>query len=118
LYYIYMKTVTTPPQQQEFKMSTITPTTEEEEIQAIFPEAYLKRCECRGGCPCELSAGPAAVEISRKGKFMWVCTRCTLSGDTKFGIVEEKAQQEACLEYDPLFVLDLMRVADSIGGDE
>jgi len=90
-------------------MSTITPTIEEEEMRAIFPEADLKRCECRGGCPCEQSAGPAAVEISRKGKFMWVCTRCTISGDTKFGIVEEKAQQEACLEYDPLFVLELRR---------
>lgn len=90
-------------------MSTITPTTEEEEMRAIFPEAYLKRCECRGGCPCEQSPGPAGVQIYRKKKFMWVCTRCTLPGDKKFGIVEEKAQQEACMEYDPFFLLELMR---------
>ena len=88
--------------------STLTPITEQE-MRAIFPEAYLKRCECSEGCPCEQSSGPAGVQISRKGKFMWVCTRCTLPGDTKFGIVKDKAQQDACLEYDPLFVLEMMR---------
>jgi len=88
--------------------STLTPITEEE-MKAIFPEAYLKRCECREGCPCEQSSGPAGVEISRKGKFMWVCTRCTLPGDTKFGIVKDKAQQDACMEYDPFFMFEIMR---------
>lgn len=39
-------------------------------------------CECRGGCQCEGTAGPAAYEIERDGKKMKVCTRCDLSSDS------------------------------------
>jgi hypothetical protein len=39
-------------------------------------------CECRDGCRCEHSPGPAAFSLKRGAQSLKVCTRCDLSGDT------------------------------------
>ncbi len=39
-------------------------------------------CECRDGCQCEDTPGPAAFSVVRDGKKMRVCTRCYLKTDS------------------------------------
>lgn len=60
-------------------------------------------CECRQGCQCAGIPGPAAEEITRNGKRMKVCTRCTLTGDVdRVWLVTEDTPGDVFRNYDPL----------------
>lgn len=41
----------------------------------------LPLCECRDGCQCQASPGPAAVILRRGPRVLNACTRCQLPGD-------------------------------------
>jgi hypothetical protein len=60
-------------------------------------------CECRQGCSCQGIPGPAAEEITRNGKRLKVCTRCTLTGDTdREWLVTEASPLEPFRSWDAL----------------
>jgi hypothetical protein len=64
-------------------------------------------CECRDGCQCEVVAVPAAYSVTRGGKTMKVCTRCTLPGDEDQKCIAHDEDAAMFFDYDPLgaFVL-------------
>ena len=39
----------------------------------------MAECECRDGCECAKTPGPAALIVLRDGHPLHVCTRCHLS---------------------------------------
>ena len=60
-------------------------------------------CECRQGCQCAGVPGPAAELITRDGKRMRVCTRCTLPGDSeREWLLTEESPSEPFASYDAL----------------
>lgn len=69
-------------------------------------------CECNtciiglGGCG---GLGPAAFEVTRKGKRIRLCTRCDFSDDKdKTLLVTEKDGAKLWLDFDPLGAFCIM----------
>lgn len=83
-------------------------------MSATFPHG---ECECRGGCQCEVQAGPAAYEVTRDGKVMRVCTRCDLLEDapTKRLLVTRNDDAQAYYDWD---VLGLVCIAGALSDQE
>lgn len=73
-------------------------------------------CECRTGCPCEGTPGPAALSVERDGVVMRVCTRCALSDDKNYVVLLQVGDDVSSFyEYDPL---GLICVAGIVASDE
>jgi hypothetical protein len=67
-------------------------------------------CECRQGCNCEDSPGPALVEITRRGRTMRVCTFCHLSGDTTLRVLPEALPHpNVYMEYDAFGAISFLK---------
>tara|TARA_Y100000310_G_scaffold341826_1_gene442325 strand:+ start:254 stop:490 length:237 start_codon:yes stop_codon:yes gene_type:complete len=66
-------------------------------------------CECVAGCQCERNGpGPAYAEVTRDGKRMKVCSRCTLFGDKDEKLlVTAEDSASVYLDYDPLLFFAL-----------
>lgn len=60
-------------------------------------------CECREHCDCCLEAGPAALQVTRRGDLLKVCTRCVLTED-----VDRKVLLEEEDNIVPLFAYDAL----------
>ncbi len=76
-------------------------------------------CECRQGCQCQGVPGPAAEEITRDGKRLRVCTRCTLPEDTdRVWLVTKDSPADVFMNYDTLgFFVIIGHLSSEESGD-
>lgn len=77
-------------------------------------------CQCRGGCGCATTPGPASIAILRGNETLHVCTKCKCSGDT-LGHVLLTPDEDVALyvDYDAFgfFVLCGLKAPSTESGD-
>jgi hypothetical protein len=64
----------------------------------------MTKCECRDGCHCFQTPGPATLLVTREGAPLQICTRCLLpEHDTLVDtLVPTNPPSMELLSYDPL----------------